>query len=107
VAVSARDEAAGDQGDLLAYVPPEPVALTAAEELPEPAPKAKRKTRKKPPNVEMVAEPAIPEPDEVGAPADISEIVEAEEEHHAVVTPLFEPQPLARQQRTVFGRKAG
>ena len=30
-----------------------------------------------------------------------------DEEHHASVTPLFEPVPFVRQQRTGFGRKSG
>jgi hypothetical protein len=104
VAPQVAQAASEDQGDLLAYVPTEPKPVV--EEMPEPAPKAKRKPRKKQPKAEIVAEPAIPESDEVGAFADVPEAVEAEEEHHAVVTPLFETQPLARQQRTVFGRKA-
>jgi len=32
---------------------------------------------------------------------------EPEENYHAPIAPLFEPQPLVRQQRAVFGRKAG
>jgi hypothetical protein len=40
------------------------------------------------------SEPTWPEADE-------------EPQDHAPVTPLFEPEPFVRQQRTVFGRKAG
>ena len=51
-------------------------------------------------------EPAIVEqiPDEEPA---AEEPMPFEEEHHASVTPLFEPVPFARQQRTGFGRKSG
>lgn len=107
-----------DQGDLLAYEAPvvEPVAAAVAE--PEPAPKPKRRARKKQAPVEAVIE-VIPEPEvaeavEAAAEPEVADTVEVvpepvdfEEEYHAPVTPLFEPQPLVRQQRTVFGRKAG
>ena len=95
-----------EQGDLLAYVPTEPVPM-AAEEAPK-APKAKRRSRKKQPEPEMTAEARLAEPEEMTAVDDEPVAAEPEEEEiHAVVTPLFEPQPLVRQQRTVFGRKAG
>lgn len=107
--------AADMQGDLLAYVAP--AAKPVVEEVPKPA-KAKRPSRKKKgdpvaaePAVaeleEVAVEPAIAEPEDVAAIVEGPAIVEAEEEHHAIVTPLFEPQPMVRQQRTVFGRKAG
>ena len=105
-----------DQGDLLAYVQ-SPEIEPAVAESPK-ASKAKRPSRKKKPELEAAADtaPAEPEetpaigdepPDEVATFAEQPETMEAEEEHHAIVTPLFEPQPLVRQQRTVFGRKAG
>ena len=39
--------------------------------------------------------------------AEVSEIMPAEEAVHTQLAPLFEPEPFFRQQRTVFGRKAG
>lgn len=52
----------------------------------------------------LVAEPAADaspvEPEE-------PEVDAAEESTHAPVAPLFEPEPFVRQQRAVFGRKAG
>ena len=39
--------------------------------------------------------------------ADVAVPVAIDEEAHFPLTPLFEPEPFARQQRTVFGRKAG
>ena len=105
-----------DQGDLLAYVAPE--AQPVVDAAPKP-PKAKRPSRKKKAVPEAAAEPAVVIPEEVAAEPALVEPEEAltisdepattapEEEHHAIVTPLFEPQPLVRQQRTVFGRKAG
>jgi outer membrane biosynthesis protein TonB len=87
-----------EQGDLLAYEPT--VVELVVEEQPAPAPKPKRRPRKKPAAAKVVQAPA---PDPEPAP----EPVEIEEEYHAPVTPLFEPQPIVRQQRAVFGRKAG
>lgn len=112
------------QGDLLAYVPAaqsEPVVevwpVTDGEagtepEPPKPAAKKPARTRRKKP---VEAAPVIAEPVELG-PVLVSEpMPEAgeaesdgvEEPTHAPVSPLFEPEPFVRQQRTVFGRKAG
>jgi hypothetical protein len=49
---------------------------------------------------------------EVAVPVDVEEVEVApplppEEEAHVPLAPLFEPEPFARQQRAVFGRKAG
>ncbi len=115
------------QGDLLAYVPSaqaEPVvevwpvvddeAATEPEvahpvEKAEPDPEASKPVAKKPARtrrkkaveaVQVVAEPVGDVPVHVVEPA-------AEEANHAPVSPLFEPEPFVRQQRTVFGRKAG
>ena len=42
-----------------------------------------------------------------GAELPAEEPMPFDDDHHASVTPLFEPVPFARQQRTGFGRKAG
>ena len=47
---------------------------------------------------------AAPPPEEE---AEVSEIMPAEEAVHTPLAPLFEPEPFFRQQRNVFGRKAG
>ena len=113
------------QGDLLAYVPaaqsepvvelwpvtdgeavaePEtaqPVEETASEpQAPKSVVKKPARTRRKKPIevVPVIAEPVEPEDSEGYA---------ADEATHAPVSPLFEPEPFVRQQRTVFGRKAG
>jgi hypothetical protein len=57
--------------------------------------------RAKSPKKEQVTVFALPEEVEVTAP------LTAEEPAHFPLTPLFEPEPFVRQQRTVFGRKAG
>ncbi|MCF2515836.1 hypothetical protein LVY65_12295 [Sphingomonas sp. G124] len=49
---------------------------------------------------------------EVAVPVDIEKAdvdlpLPPEEDSHVPLAPLFEPEPFARQQRTVFGRKAG
>ena len=51
-------------------------------------------------------------PTEVAAEAsledlDVSEVASIDETARAPLAPLFEPEPFARQHRTVFGRKAG
>ena len=105
-----------EQGDLLLYVA-SAEAETVVEEAPKPT-KAKRRSRKKQPEPEVapevevaepgvVAEVVLVEPEEMTPVFDEPAAIEPEEDHHAVVTPLFEPQPMVRQQRTVFGRKAG
>ena len=99
------EPAVDDQGDLLAYEPP--VVELVVEEEPAPAPKPKRRSRKKAAPAEAAVEAPTPELEAVEAVEAAPEPVEFEEEYHAPVTPLFEPQPLVRQQRTVFGRKAG
>jgi len=125
------------QGDLLAYAPAarsQPVvelwpvadgeAVTgpeSAQRVEETAPKpvAKkpaRPRRKKPVEAaSIIAEPIEDAPIPVAEPAveanpvepELSELYGDEEATHAPVAPLFEPEPFVRQQRTVFGRKAG
>ena len=94
--------AADEQGDLLAYVAP--AAQPLVEEAPKPT-KAKRPSRKKKAEPEAAAETAMTEPEEAIAIADDPKIVEAVEEHHAIVTPLFEPEPFVRMPRQAFGRR--
>lgn len=122
------------QGDLLAFAAnaPEPTADPAPEvagptEISEPvepaSPPAKAGRRAKAPRkgggrrasaskAAEVTEPAPP----VGA--DVTAVVPSEEPAtvvpltfdetaHPPLAPLFEPEPFVRQQRTVFGRKAG
>jgi hypothetical protein len=133
-AVGFADAAAAEeiQGDLLDYVPasqPEPIVevwpvgpAPVEESAPEPensepvAKKPARARRKKP----VAAVPVIVEPVE-DDPALVSESTAeagsldpdaakpyvAEEATHTPVSPLFEPEPFVRQQRAVFGRKAG
>ena len=114
------------QGDLLDYVPPAsptvaPVVQTTA---PPPAKKPARVRRKK----QVAAKPLIAQPEDppiaVAEPVTLTNLVEldgmqpvapaapaelgaGEEPEHLPVTPLFEPEPFVRQQRTVFGRKSG
>ena len=115
------------QGDLLAYVPP-----AQAEPVVEVWPAAVGEAATEPENAQMVEEtgpeseaskPAAKKPARprrkkpVKALQVIAETVEdvpalvaepmVEETIHAPVSPLFEPEPFVRQQRTVFGRKAG
>ena len=86
------------------------------------APKKAGSRRVKAPKEVKVAEPVTldeppiadfepPEPEAAAsAPAEQAETdapVPHEEENHAPVVPLFESDPFVRQQRTVFGRKAG
>ncbi len=89
---------------------PEPVAS-------KPVAKKPARTRRKK-TVEagaVMAEPIEDVPVLVAEPAADASQVEpgesaadtAEEVSHAPVAPLFEPEPFVRQQRTVFGRKAG
>lgn len=117
------------QGDLLDYVPvaqTEPVVevwpVTAGVAAPEPksskfvAKKPARARRKKPVAVvPILVKPAEHVPMTVAEPAPESEMVELEQDElapteeatHAPVAPLFEAEPFVRQQRAVFGRKAG
>ncbi len=39
--------------------------------------------------------------------AEVAAPLPAEEAPHVPLAPLFEPEPFARQQRAMFGRKAG
>ena len=103
-----------DEGDLLEYAQAaqaEPIAYQAPEpvaaEEPKPAAKPKRKSRKKQAAIEEAPAPwpVVTRTDE--NPAPIADPFDAEEEHHPPLAPLFEPQPLVRQQRAVFGRKSG
>jgi hypothetical protein len=134
VAVGFANAAAAEeiQGDLLDYLPasqPEPIVevwpvspATVEESAPEPAdsePVAKkppRARRKKPVAVlPVIIDPVEDDPVLVSEPAAeagpvepiAAEPYDAEEATHAPVAPLFEPEPFVRQQRAVFGRKAG
>ena len=92
----------------------EPVAVVelepapeAVEKEPEPPARPKRRSRKKQPAVEKAAEPATVETPAERPVVQLCEPAEFAEDHHAPIVPLFEAQPIVRQQRTVFGRKAG
>lgn len=102
--------------------PPAAEAVAIIEPEKTPAPRPKKRRSKKPAAVAEV-EP-VPEVGPAGEDAFASEIapieiepvaevppvespVHEEPEDHAPVTPLFEPEPFVRQQRAVFGRKAG
>ena len=93
------------QADLLDIETVAPVVVPAPEievfEAGLAAPPAKRRSRKK------QAEPAIVEQAVAEESSPASEPEDVPEEHHAQIAPLFEAQPLARQPRPVFGRKAG
>ena len=92
-------ESQGARNEYLETVTPEPAS--AAE--PKPAARPKR-TRKKQ-SVAKAPAVAVVEPVEVVAA--VPQLEESEEEHSAPIAQLFEPQPLVRQPRPVFGRKAG
>jgi hypothetical protein len=96
-------------------------AVIEMEPTPEPRPKKRRSSRKAAPVAQVEPVQAV-EPAEEEAPApeiaavEVAPLVELEPmeppvpeepEDHAPVTPLFEPEPFVRQQRAVFGRKAG
>lgn len=83
-----------------------PVAEPVVEQAPEPEPEPE------PMIMEISdAEPAMESPEaiaEASEPAvELPPADEPDEDYHAPIAPLFEPQPLVRQQRAVFGRKAG
>jgi len=99
LAAGASDAAAmEDQGDLLEYLdtvelPPvvddEPEAAEPVEE---------------PESAEPVDEP---EPAEVVEQSEPAEPAQPDEADRSPIAPLFEPEPLVRTKRAVFGRKAG
>lgn len=111
------------QGDLLAYAPPaqsEPVVevwpLTETTDLADdiaPEPKAAEQAAKKPARPRRkkaaAATPAVADsvPEATSVAFEDAEPPVIEDWNHAPVAPLFEPEPFVRQQRTVFGRKAG
>jgi hypothetical protein len=64
-------------------------------------PKDSKVTERAPPEEAEVAVPVAIEKAEVAAP------LPPEEAPHVPLAPLFEPEPFARQQRAMFGRKAG
>lgn len=64
-------------------------------------PKESKVTERAPPEEAEVAVPMAIEKAEVAAP------LPPEEAPHVPLAPLFEPEPFARQQRAMFGRKAG
>ena len=64
-------------------------------------PKESKVTERAPPEEAEVAVPVAIEKAEVAAPPP------PEEAPHIPLAPLFEPEPFARQQRPMFGRKAG
>jgi hypothetical protein len=79
---------------------PPTVAQPAAEA--EPAKKRKPSRKRKAVEQEQVVEAPVSVADTVPPEPEIAEAFEP-----ATVTPLFEPVPFVRQQRTGFGRKAG
>ena len=87
--------------------------VTEVAELAEPASPPARKARqtKTPRKKAKTAEVAIERANAVDSVLEeeprMDEPMPFEEDHHASVTPLFEPVPFARQQRSGFGRKAG
>ena len=92
---------------------PAPVAFA-----PEAAPKPKKRSRKKQPEIrEVAASASLAEPvgfqdraaieQELDSPAEEDLHPSVEEEFHAPIAPLFETKPFAHQQRPAFGRKAG
>ncbi len=64
-------------------------------------PKEAKVTEVVPPEQAVITELALTQEAEVAVP------VPPEEMAHVPYAPLFEPEPFVRQQRTVFGRKAG
>jgi hypothetical protein len=69
-------------------------------------------TERAPPEEAEVGVPVAIEEAEVAVPlaiekAEVAAPLLPEEVAHAPLAPLFEPEPFARQQRAVFGRKAG
>lgn len=76
------------------------------------APRKSGARRASEPKEEKVIERAPLEEAEVAEPVDIEKAdvalpLSPEEDSHVPLAPLFEPEPFARQQRAVFGRKAG
>lgn len=97
-------------GELPAADDPVPEMAALIEPTSPPARKARQ--RKAPRKKAKVAEivPAEEAKAVERVPAEEPEVVAPlplDEEHHGSVTPLFEPEPFVRQQRAVFGRKAG
>lgn len=112
VAVPAVEEAADPVEKREPIEAAEPMTLElpepeAAAEEPARVARPKRKSRKKKSETPVAAEPAMPEPEVAEPAAPVIELFEPVEEHQVPIAPLFEPQPMVRQQRTVFGRKAG
>jgi hypothetical protein len=75
-------------------------------------PKESKATERAPPEEAEVAVPVAIEEAEVAAPlpteeSEVAAPLTPEEAAHVPLAPLFEPEPFARQQRAVFGRKAG
>jgi hypothetical protein len=92
----------------------EPVAVVELEPAPEalesalkPAARPKRRSRKKQPAAEKAAKAVTVEAQAERPVVQLCEPAEIAEDHHAPIVPLFEAQPIVRQQRAVFGRKAG
>ena len=95
-----------------AHVEPveQPVGLAPSQGTPAPKPSKARKTTKapkKPKAVAPVEEPSIPEPSfaEKVEAEQVVEFPHVEEDHHARIEPLFEPDPFARLPRRAFGRR--
>ena len=91
------------------------VELAAPRESKARRAKAPRKSggrRASEPKETNVSERTPPEEAEVAVPvpiekADVAAPLPPEEAPHVPLAPLFEPEPFARQQRAMFGRKAG
>lgn len=110
--------ASEEQGDLLAYMDRQPAeAAPAAETVAvadEPAAaEADEPCEAMEPDLPEAAEDSPAEAvdeehsEQVGEPSEPSDFPAGDEAHHAPIQPLFEPEPLVRKQRAVFGRKAG
>lgn len=106
-AVAADVAATDDQGDLLDYldtVEPPPV-LDGKPEIDEPADESESaESIEEPEPAEAIEEPEPAEAIEEPEPA---EPAQSDEADRSPIAPLFEPEPLVRTKRAVFGRKAG
>ena len=84
-----------------AAVMPDPVVEQAAPAATATRPRKARAKRASAPKDAKVIELSVP------VPVDFDAAVHSDEVRHLPLAPLFEPVPVVRQQRTLFGRKAG
>lgn len=105
------------QGDLLTYVPPAEPRVALADEL-EAGPQVEAQSEAIEAETKKSARPrrkkSVKPAQALAKPVEFAPTAAAEpdanpyqEAEHMPVTPLFEPEPFVRQQRAVFGRKAG